>query len=73
MNQPIDNEYLDNLLAAVQERLLKLEKVAMCAQELLHPIGSEPMDLTEQAIRENIRRERLSQALNELHPEWGKR
>jgi len=67
-----DNQYIDNLLWGVNEHLIKLEKVAMYAQELLHPKGSEPMDLTEQARNENKRRERLSQALNELNKDWGK-
>lgn len=53
-------------------RMVQLEKVAMFAQELLHPKGSEPMCLTEQAKNEQARRERLSQALNELNSEWGK-
>ena len=53
-------------------RMVQLEKVAMFAQELLHPKGSEPMCLTEQAKNEQARRERLRQALNELNSEWGK-
>ena len=58
---------------ALEERLIKLEKVAMYAQELLYPKGSEPMCLTQQARNENVRRERLSQALNELNKDWGRR
>lgn len=53
-------------------RMVQLEKVAMFAQEMLHPKGSEPMCLTEQAKNEQARRERLRQALNELNSEWGK-
>jgi actin-related protein len=53
-------------------RMVQLEKVAMFAQELLHPKGSEPMCLTEQAKNEQARRERLRQALSELNSEWGK-
>jgi hypothetical protein len=55
----------------LEDRLVKLEKVAMYAQELLHPKGSEPMCLTEQARNENVRRERLSKALNDLNKELG--
>lgn len=57
----------------VYNRMVQLEKVAMFAQEMLHPKGSEPMCLTEQAKNEQARRERLRQALNELNSEWGKR
>lgn len=56
----------------LEDRLVKLEKIAMYAQELLHFKGSEPMCLTEQARNENVRRERLSKALNDLNKDWGK-
>lgn len=53
-------------------RMILLEKVAMLAQEVCHPKGIEPACLTEMAKRDQARRERLSQALNELNKDWGK-